>query len=422
MSSFDKIIGYEGIKTELLRYCDVLKNPQIYHELGVKIPKGILLEGNPGLGKTMIAKCFIEESGCKSYILRKDKPDGDFVNEIRNVFERAKSDQCAIVLLDDMDKYANEDESHRDAEEYVTIQSCIDECKDSGVFVIATVNCIFSLPESLMRAGRFDKIIEMQFPKGEDAKRIVEYYLSQKQVVKNIDIEEISRLMEGHSCATLEAVINEAGIYAGFERRNKIEHADLLKACMRLIFDAPEVNDIKDNDILKRIAVHEAGHVVVAEVLNPGSVSLTSVQEFYGSKQGTTSNNKADDYNFNKSAQENEVVILLGGKAATEMVLGLNDVGCSNDISLASILVSAFVDDYCSFGFDSFEGPNPSQFLLENKDRLVAYEMNKYYQRAKQIIAENREFLDAITKELIEKKMLTYKDIKRMRLNTVGSC
>jgi cell division protease FtsH len=140
MSEFDKVIGYEDIKMELKRYCDVVKNPEKYRKLGVQTPSGILMHGNPGLGKSLMAKCFIAESGRKVFTLRKNQSDGDFVNTIRETFEKAKQAAPCIVFLDDMDKFANEDREHPDAEEYVAVQAGIDECKGSEVFLLATVN------------------------------------------------------------------------------------------------------------------------------------------------------------------------------------------------------------------------------------------------------------------------------------------
>ena len=121
MNSFDKVIGYGAIKAELIRICDVVKYPEKYFRLGVYIPRGVLLFGAPGLGKTLLANCFIEESGRKCFTVRKDKPNGDFVNEIRQVFDKAKAQETAIVFLDDLDKFANEDMDHCDADEYVTL-------------------------------------------------------------------------------------------------------------------------------------------------------------------------------------------------------------------------------------------------------------------------------------------------------------
>ena len=415
MSAFDKVIGYEDIKTELVRFCDVLKNPEFYKKLGVKNPSGILLAGEPGIGKTLMAECFIEESGCKTFTLRKDSPDGAFVDKIRNTFKEAKAEQCAIVFLDDMDKYANEDDEHRDAEEYIAVQSCIDDCRGSRVFVLATVNNKYALPDSLIRAGRFDKVIEMRCPKGQDAKKLVEYFLGQRKVIGDIDLDEISRLMEGHTCAELENVINEAGIYAGFERRETIEHKDLLKAYMRLIFDAPESMESTERPYLNSIAVHEAGHVIVAEVLNPGSVTLVSVCPYSGSTEGVTVTRRRDDARVSKVAMENDVIGTLGGKAATEIVFGQSDVGCSGDMRKAYFTCLDFVNRYCTLGFGAYERYEASEYSRANQDRLAATEMEKYYKQAKQIIAENRSLLDAITQKLMEKKTLTHRDIAELK-------
>lgn len=128
MSAFDKVIGYETIKNELLQICDMVHNKERYEALGAKLPQGILLYGDPGLGKTLIAKCFIEESGLKSYVVRRNKGNDDFISNITETFQKAKENAApCIVFLDDMDKFANEDSDHRDAEEYVAVQSGIDE-------------------------------------------------------------------------------------------------------------------------------------------------------------------------------------------------------------------------------------------------------------------------------------------------------
>ena len=412
MSAFDKVIGYESIKNELIRFCDVLKNPDRYRKLGVTIPAGILLEGEPGIGKTLMVNCFIEESGCKSFTIRKGKPNGDFVNEICETFRRAKEEARAIVFLDDMDKYANEDEDHRDAEEYVAVQSCIDECKGSGVFVLATVNTRYCLPDSLIRVGRFDRVIEMLRPNGKDARKIVEYYLGQKQVIGDIDMDMISRLMEGYTCATLETMVNEAGIYAGFDQRNKIEQNDLFKAYVRMILKVPESEEEDDSIFTRSIAVHEAGHVVVGEVLDPGFLNAVALSTSSDYPRGITVVRTPPDYRDSLKRQRNEVIRKLGGRAATEAVFGTIDTGCYNDYNEAYHMVSRFVDDYCAYGFDSFKRHDSSEYLCQNKDRLMAQEMEKLYQEAKRIIAEHRELLDRITDELVEKKTLTYKDIE----------
>lgn len=131
MSAFDKIIGYSAIKKELRQISDTLKNKDVYAGLGVSAPKGLLLYGEPGVGKSLMASAIIEESGRKVFTCRKDKPNGAFVKEIKATFDKAAENAPSIVYLDDMDKFTNGDERHPDAEEYVTVQSCIDEVKGS---------------------------------------------------------------------------------------------------------------------------------------------------------------------------------------------------------------------------------------------------------------------------------------------------
>ena len=172
--AFQPVIGYESIKRELYRICDIMLNRSFYEKLGVSVPRGLLLSGAPGLGKTLMANCFINASGRKTFVCRKDKPDGDFVNHIKSIFEKAVENAPSIVFLDDMDKFANGDEYHRNSEEFVTVQSCIDDTKGKDVFVLATINDRDSIPSSLLRAGRFDNRIEVEAHVGEDAEKIVD--------------------------------------------------------------------------------------------------------------------------------------------------------------------------------------------------------------------------------------------------------
>ena len=419
MTQFDKIIGYEDIKAELIRICDVVKNPEKYARLGVHMPRGILLWGEPGLGKSLMAQCFIEESGCKSFTVRKNKPDGDLVNAICDVFAEAKAEGRAVVFLDDLDKFANEDEKHPDAEEYVVVQAGIDTCRDADVFVIATANDRDCLPDSLLRSGRFDKVIELNCPKGEDAVKVVRHYLSQKKSLGDVDAVEIAEIMNGNSCADLEAVVNEAGIFAGYDGRDKISHRDMLRACLRMLFEGPECVALEGYQDVKGYAVHEAGHTVVAEQLEPGSVALVSIRGYAGKCRGITKVFKRNDHENSKMQMEHDVLCKLAGKAATELVFGKTDVGCRSDLKRAFFITDRLVDDLCAYGFDTYTGHSglSSEALLGKKDQVAAMEMNKYYQQAKKVLADNRDFLDKITEALIEKKMLTRKEIQEIRDN-----
>lgn len=420
MSEFNKVIGYEDIKLELARFCDVLKNPEIYEELGVTMPRGILLHGDPGLGKTLMARCFIAESGCKVFTLRKEKPNGDFVNQIKETFEKAKEESPVIVFLDDMDKFANEDNMHRDAEEYVTVQSCIDDCKEYKVFTLATANKISCLPNSLLRAGRFDKVIEMEAPRGEEALQIIKHYLGKKRTIGDIDVVEISRLMEGQSCAELETVINEAGVYAGFDGRSVIEQKDIVKSCMRMIFGAPECIEGMDDKHKRLLAVHEAGHAIISEILEPGSVSIASICKYRGASEGIIKFREPIELDQLGKLKEQLIMRGLGGKAAIEVVYGETDLGCNTDMCNVFDIMERLVDDSCAYGFDSFERNSISNYLLEKKDRTIASEMDRLYKQAKKILIENRDFFDDVVENLIEKETITYRDMEIIRRKLQG--
>lgn len=412
---FDKVIGYEELKAELKIMCDAINNPENYKKLGVSTPRGVLLYGAPGIGKSLMAKAFLEECKRKAFTIRKDKPDGEFVKHITEVFEEAKAEAPSIVFLDDMDKFANGDAEHKDAEEFVTVQACIEAAKDIDLFVIATVNDKGVLPDSLIRTGRFDKIIEMDCPEGEDSEKIVRHFLEQKQISEDVDAVEIARILEDKSCADLETIINAAGMYAAYERRDVISHHDLIRSCLRYVFEAPEEIECDDSESRRGTAIHEAGHVVIAEILEPGSVNLASISGHKGNIGGITSIHTPKDYWYSKELREHRVIGVLGGKAATEIVCNTVDTGIKSDIWKAFKIVRLFVQDFCTFGFDSFPCYDASEITRENRDRAIAKEVERYYRMAKEIITKNRSFLDAVVEALLEKQTITGKDIREIK-------
>ena len=415
MNVYDKVIGYECIKDELKMCADVLKNRKKYDALGVSAPGGILLHGDPGLGKTLMAKCFIEDAGIKTFMLRKDKPNGSFVDLIRETFENAKKENGAIVFLDDLDKFANEDEDHPNAEEYVSVQSCMDDTRDAGVFVIATANCKDSLPDSLLRPGRFDRIIEVFQPRGEDREAIINYYLSKKNVMGNVDMEVITELLGPCSCAGIETIINEAAIYAGYAGRDKVVLEDFLKAWKRITFLISDLTDPKEGKDLENITVHETGHVVVSEVLSPGIVAAAAVFNSHPNIEGEVQYKDSINLFTEKERREHRIISSLAGKAAMEVICGKTDMGCNSDMGRVFTLVESLIDDRCDMGFETFERASSSQYLLEKKDRLMASEVERYYKTAKRIIVENRLFFDAVYKELLSKKTITFRDIEEIK-------
>ena len=415
MRELDRVIGYESIKTELYRIIDIVKNPDKYKKLGVSVPKGILLSGEPGIGKTFMAKCFIKETGLKTFVIRKDKPDGEFIDFIRETFEQAASEAPSIVLLDDLDKFANEDRYHRDAEEYVTVQTCIDDVKDLEVFVLATCNDYGKLPESLVRSGRFDKEFFMHFPGLEDSKKIIEFYLKDKKVGKDVDVEEIARFSEGYSCADLETVINEAGIYAGYENKKHISQDDIKKAVIRKIFNACESEE-SDPESDRRLAVHEAGHTVISELFNPGQIAFVSIETRRRGVKGLVCRNKNEHQFEVFDNYEIEIMISLAGKAATEVILNEIDMGVNADLHKANESMAKLLDNVSAYDFQSWcHGPETSHLVYDHLDTIKGAELSRYYLKTKQLLGQNRAFLEELIEKLIEKKTLSYKDIAPIR-------
>lgn len=421
MSSFDQIIGYEQEKKELNQIADVLKNSDIYKKLGVSSPRGLLLHGEPGVGKTLMANALIAESGRNIFVCRKDRPNGAFVKSIKSIFAQAAEQVPSIVFLDDMDKFANGDSNHRDAEEYVTVQSCIDEYKSADVFVLATVNNIEKLPQSLLRAGRFDRILKVSAPRGEDALQIISHHLKKKNFMAEIDEKNIARIMNGRSCAELETVVNEAGLRAGYERAQKITMKHFLQACLKMIFqvslvptDEPCARDGRSEEERKRIAYHEAGHAVVSEILIPDSVTLVCTRGQKGREGGFTSyyNDDVDALRLRNTS----IVRCLAGMAATEQKFGVVDIGTENDLDQAFRMVGDGIVDNCSCGF-RFHSINysSSEDLRAEREQAAPCEMERYYRKAKEILACNNVFFEKVAQALLKKDLLTMADLKELK-------
>lgn len=415
MKEFEQIIGYTSIKKELILLADMMTNIEKYKKIGAKLPRGILLFGDPGVGKTLMANCLINASRRKVFTIRKNIPDGDFVKHIQDTFTKATTAAPSIVFLDDIDKFANTENENSNEEAYVAIQSCIDNIKEFDVFVVATANDERVLPKSLIREGRLGRSIHVQNPQGADAVAIVKHFLSTKQSVGDLDAKDIAMMLNGNSCADLESAINEASIYAASQEKDKIDMEDLIRGILRIKFGAPEsVEEVHESKLLAT-AYHEAGHAVIAEVLSSESVSIVSVLAHIDCVKGITNYYQDDTYWDNKTNMENRVTALLGGKAATEIVYGKTDLGANRDIQRAFDIISRFVDDYCSTSFDSFERLENSDCLSARKEERMTFEIEKFYAQAKKILAENRPFLDAVAKALVEKKSLVSSDIQKIK-------
>ena len=433
----DKVIGYGSIKQELYRIVDLINNPFKYNKLGVHTIKGILFRGNPGIGKTLMAEALMEELAPETetetsmaepiggiaherrFVLKKNCHNKEFIHQVVDVFEKARTNARtyvpSIVFMDDIDKF----EDGNDSEIYATIQSCIDDCRDKEVIVLATANDTFDMPDSLLRAGRFDKIYDMTFPVGNDAKRIFHHYLNTVETAGEIDAEEIARCLEGYSCAALKNMVYEAAILAGYSSKEQIDQDDLRAACLRLYFGAPEtLEDIPDEE-LRKTAIHEAGHTVVSEVLMPGSVNFVSIEATNRCTVGITARRRLDISGREENYQDkvNEIMISLAGKAAMEIMIGEIDIGTNDDMSKVFDSIRNLLDAFTSYNFHFWtNGIETSQRRYDNLDIAIETEVSRYYMKVKNILTVNRNKLEAVTEALLQKKTLFYREIESICL------
>ena len=354
MKEFDSIIGYDDIKVELSRIADMLNNPSKYKKLGVRLIRGLMIVGEEGLGKTLMANCLIKVLNRNVYTVKNDMG----VTGIKETFNKAKENGNSIVFIDDLDNISNVVRFDNNAREYVTIQSCIDDCKDSDVFMLACVNNDSLVPRSLVREDRFDKLIYIERPNIDDATKIIKHFLSDKKCSMDLDYYEIASMLGGKTCSALKLVLNEAG------------------------------------------------HVVVSEVLKKNSVVFATTRSCFNEKGGHVEFRKQD-------CLENKILSLLGGRAAIEIVYGKDDIFSDYEISDAASLVKRLIDTHCSYGFIRF-GDKKSNEFLKRKEVEVKLELERYYRRTKEILMDNRELLDNIANELIEKEVLFSGDIRRM--------
>ena len=410
---FKNIVGYEDIKISLTRLIDVLNNKEKYEKIGSSIPHGLFISGDPGTGKTSFSKEIINNvKNRKSFIIRKTKSDGDFIHYIEKEFEKAINEQPSIILLDDLDKFSKNEERASNEEEYVVVQAQIDKIKNEDVFVIATVNDKELLPESLLRSGRFDIKIEIKKPNEKDSFNIIDYYLKTKKISKEVNINNISQILVGCSCADLEKVCNQAGIYAAYLNEEEIGMNELIRASLELKYDTNLEDLNKEDKYSEVVAYHEAGHALIGHILEPGSVSFITIAKNDSDTKGLTINRNNEYYFYDINFMKNRIKTLLAGKAAIEIVYNKCDVGANSDIQRSTDIAERLIDDYCMNGFDSYVSRKSGDRTMQNKDDKVCKLLSDYYIEVKTLLISNRKLLDKLAKELNNKKILFENEIE----------
>ncbi len=414
MDKFDeKVIGYDSIKETLRQIADVLKRTEAYKEKGVSMPRGLLMESAPGLGKSLMASILMEESGRKSFVFRRINEGNTFLGEMKDIFDVAKEEAPSILLLEDLNLYVESNSPY--APEWACLQACIDETSDADIFVIATTNDTRYMPQSLLRPGRFDYILNLNPPVGKTAENIVSYYLRDKNLAKDVQISDIVKAMPQVSCATLETVMNLAAINSVYRDHAHVQKEDIIDALLKVVYNLRKADCEEDPQEHQMIAVHEAAHAVVGEVLHSGSIGIITIRGSHGAIGGMESGFAV----YAKSEEEfqDEIIKTLAGKAGTALIYGIMDIRAAADIKKADQLLDIWL---CHFAGGGFSGVEPSENRLSEprlsyNEAIKSAKLEELYRRAYKILYDNRDFLLAVQKELLEHETLLNSDLAKIR-------
>lgn len=372
MDKFDeKVIGYDSIKETLRQIADVLKRPEAYKEKGVSMPRGLLMESAPGLGKSLMASILMEESGRKSFVFRRINEGNTFLGEMKDIFDVAKEEAPSILLLEDLNLYVESNSPY--APEWACLQACIDETSDADIFVIATTNDTRYMPQSLLRPGRFDYILNLNPPLGKTAENIVSYYLRDKNLAKDVQISDIVKAMPQVSCATLETVMNLAAINSVYRDHAHVQKEDIIDALLKVVYNLRKTDCEEDPQEHQMIAVHEAAHAVVGEVLHSGSIGIITIRGSHGAIGGMESGFAV----YAKSEEEfqDEIIKTLASKAGTALIYGIMDIRAAADIKKADQLLDIWL--CVTLLVEVFQELNLAKIDCLNQDFPIMKQLNQ---------------------------------------------
>lgn len=430
---FSDVAGEDEAKENLSEIVDYLHNPNKYKEVGAAMPKGILLVGPPGTGKTMLAKAVAGESNVPFFSMSGSEFVEMFVGmgaaKVRDLFKQAKEKAPCIVFIDEIDaigkkregNISGNDEREQTLNQLLTEMDGFEE--NSGVIILAATNRPESLDPALTRPGRFDRRVPVELPDLQGRTEILKVHAKKVKVAGDVDFEKVARMASGASGAELANIVNEAALRAVRAGRKSVTQADLEESIEVVIAGYQKKNAILTAKEKLVVAYHETGHALVAALQSHSAPvqKITIVPRTSGALGYTMQVDEGNHYLMEKQEIENKIATLTGGRAAEEVALNTVTTGASNDIEQATKLARAMITRYgMSGGFDmvaletvtnQYLGGDASLACSAETqtqiDQQVVELVKRQHQKAVKLLEENRTKLDEIAKYLYQKETIT---------------
>lgn len=430
---FSDVAGEDEAKDSLSEIVEYLHNPEKYRKIGATMPKGILLVGPPGTGKTMLAKAVAGESNVPFFSISGSEFVEMFVgmgaSKVRDLFRQAKEKAPCIVFIDEIDaigqkrdgRMGGNDEREQTLNQLLTEMDGFEE--NTGVIILAATNRPESLDAALTRPGRFDRRVPVELPDLKGREEILKVHAKKIKCEGNADFSKVARMASGASGAELANIVNEAALRAVRDGRSSVSQSDLEESIEVVIAGYQKKNAILTDLEKKIVAYHEVGHALVAARQSASAPvqKITIVPRTSGALGYTMQVEEGNHYLVEKEELENKIATLTGGRAAEELVFGTSSTGASNDIEQATKLARAMITRYgMSEDFDMVALETVSNQYLGGDaslacsaetqaeiDRQVVSLIKKQHSKALSILRDNREKLDEIADFLYEKETIT---------------